>query len=145
MTLSRIDHPNGFRAWILGTRWFQARLHHWPALRRDPDIHEERASFVSLVLWGQLRETRWREVPGDRYSVTHCRSLESAPTTRRVGLAQDAAFVRRSGTMYHIGRGVLHRVVADAGTWTFSVRGPSVLPFARVYRINDEGAAPTRR
>jgi hypothetical protein len=114
----------GFRQFKWSGRWAEVRLHRWGGPGR-PDVHGEKRSFVSLVLHGELTETRWRLTDDGNHLLYGCSGGNDLTSLgRRVGLQQVAVHVRRAGHLYRMRVGDLHSVQARPGTVTVNLRGP---------------------
>jgi hypothetical protein len=144
-------HPNGFMKLLLEERagWGQLRLHVWPDPVHDDDVHDHGWQYESVVIDGDVREVRYREVAGDapgvpmwRHSysrIGHHRFALSDPV--RVTVAVDPVPLDlRAGDRSGGGPRHVHRFFAvTAPTVTMLRVGPSIETYSHVYRTE---AAP---
>ncbi len=144
-------HPNGFIKLLLDDRprVGQLRLHVWPELPVDDDIHGHAWHYESVVVGGELREIRYHETESNegqpiwRHSygvVGHRRFTLGDPCLVRLAQREhvDLRPGDRSGGM----PGYVHRFFATFAPAVTMLRvGPIVNPTSFVYRAE---AVPLR-
>jgi hypothetical protein len=138
-------HPNGFAKLVLDDHpgRGQLRLHVWPTLPDDDDIHGHAWYYESVVVDGKLCEITYVESPSDdglpmwRHSygqVGHRRfALTDAVAVRLVEAGPRV--VRGPGETSGGSRHHVHRFFASSAPAVTMLRvGPVLEPFSRVYR-----------
>jgi hypothetical protein len=138
-------HPNGFIKLVIEERpgWGQLRLHVWPTARADDDVHDHAWQYESVVVGGDVREVRYREVADEvgnemwrhSYGMTgHRRFTLRDPVPVRV-VKEPHSHDFHTGDRSGGAPGHVHRFFAvTAPTVTLLRVGPILTPFSHVYR-----------
>jgi hypothetical protein len=141
-------HPNGFAKLVLADdpETGQVRLHVWPDVPNDDDVHGHAWTYESTIVAGELTEIVYQESPGEGLpmwrrsygQVGHRRFAFGEPTPVRI--AEDGGQrVRGVGDVSGGWPGHIHRFFAsDAPAVTLLRVGPVVRESSYVYRPTSE-------
>jgi hypothetical protein len=141
-------HPNGFIKLVLEQRdgWGQLRLHVWPEPTDDDDVHDHAWQYESVVVDGDLREIRYREVEDPEsgvpmwrhsYGMTGHREFTLCDPVRVAVAANPVPLDWHTGDRSGGAPGHVHRFFAvTAPTVTMLRVGPIRTPFSHVYRAD---------
>lgn len=126
-----VRHPLGFREVpLLRLGRLRIVVHVWDAGAGDPDVHNHRFRFASLVLRGTLAESRFRLGPGATHQLWECPAgcrhhggAGITPTDLTATMTPAGTKIRRAPCLYWGDTRAYHQItVARGPAWTLFVK-----------------------